>query len=730
MKANPKNPLLAAHSTTMKLDPANRFCSAGAGVLTTLIMIAMALPVSAANLYWEGVQTAQNTWEIWQTAANWDTLANGTGGAPITAPTTGDIAIFNTTVNNGTRGARINANRSIDGLIFNNTGTTGIASDTSTRRTLTIGSSGITMSSTAGSATLGTGSRPLNVTLGASQTWLNNNSASTLSHLAGSTATTLALGAFTLTVDGAGATTFSSDAITGSAATAIIKNGAGVLTFNSAAASFAGDVQINGGTVRYGLANALPSTTDVLFNTASGTATLDLNGQSGTIQSLTINGATGTGAAITTGAGTLTLGGNVTYNSAIGTPNGATISGKLDLGAATRTFEIRDSGVAEELLVSAVISGSGGLTKASTGQMTLNGLNTFTGDVVVREGVLSANTLGNVGASSSIGAGTTGVVQLGFGTRTGILQYTGAPTSTNRQIQLGRSTAAEVGGGVIENNGSGALTFSNADFNATLAGVTVTRNLTLQGTNTDLNTISGIIRDNDTGTGGVVTLTKEGGGTWVLAGANVYNGATNVNNGTLLINGSTANSSVVTVASGATLGGSGTVGGNTTISGIHSPGTSPGIQTFSNNLSYTTGSSVTWELVANGIGVRGTDFDGINVGATLGFTEATSLNLVFNFAGSTVNWADTFWDTSHTGTSGWLVYDGATSLTNFGNLSVTAANWFDGSGGLFNASNSGNTFSLFQDGNDIYLNYTVIPEPRAALLGGLGLFCLLRRRRA
>lgn len=31
-------------------------------------------------------------------------------------------------------------------------------------------------------------------------------------------------------------------------------------------------------------------------------------------------------------------------------------------------------------------------------------------------------------------------------------------------------------------------------------------------------------------------------------------------------------------------------------------------------------------------------------------------------------------------------------------------------------------------GNDVYLNY-IIPEPRAELLGGLGLLILLRRRR-
>jgi autotransporter-associated beta strand protein len=418
---------------------------------------------------------------------------------------------------------------------------------------LDIHSGGITLNSGAGAVTFGTPSRTIAVGLDASQTWLNNSSSLLSFATSGSgDDSVLALRGSTLTIDGTGNTTINANGITSTTLTAsdlaFIKKGTGVLTVAAALkasptvsnATFVGDVRIEGGTLRYGLAGALPSAADVIFNTASGAATLDLNNFNGTIASLTINGAAGTSAAVTTGAGTLTLGGNVFYNNALGTPNGATISGNLDLGATTRTFEIRDSGVAEELLVSAVVSGSGGLTKTSTGQMTLSGPNTFTGDVVVREGVLSTNTLANLGADSSIGAGTTGVVQLGFGTRTGTLQYTGpTDTSTNRQIQLGRNGGAaanaEASGAVIENTGTGQLTFSNADFNAVLAGVTSSRNLTLQGNNTDLNTISGIIRDNDTGTGGLVALVKEDTGTWVLAGVNVYNGDTTINGGTLVL---------------------------------------------------------------------------------------------------------------------------------------------------------------------------------------------------
>jgi hypothetical protein len=43
------------------------------------------------------------------------------------------------------------------------------------------------------------------------------------------------------------------------------------------------------------------------------------------------------------------------------------------------------------------------------------------------------------------------------------------------------------------------------------------------------------------------------------------------------------------------------------------------------------------------------------------------------------------------------------------------------------------TFNVSQDGNNLNLNYVTnyaIPEPKAALLGGIGLLLLLRRRRA
>lgn len=250
------------------------------------------------------------------------------------------------------------------------------------------------------------------------------------------------------------------------------------------------------------------------------------------------------------------------------------------------------------------------------------------------------------------------------------------------------------------------------------------------------------------GTGAIV---KSGGaGTAILSGANTYSGNTTISAGTLVLQGpaSIANSPVVAVGSGAfldvtgttgtwtlansqTLSGSGTILGNAAISGIHSPGSSPGIQSFSSNLTYSGGaSSVLWELTTDtaSLANRGISFDGIDVGGNLDFAGTTTLTLAFNLAGGTVDWSDVLWGTDQD----WLLYDVVGTTTNLSNLGIFTENWADNNGALFNTLRSGSTFGLSQTGDDVYLNYTAgaIPEPSRMLLIGCGLIVgLLRRRR-
>ena len=345
-------------------------------------------------------------------------------------------------------------------------------------------------------------------------------------------------------------------------------------------------------------------------------------------------------------------------------------------------------------------------------------------------GTLSA-VLGDPGT----GANVTSLTKTNAGTwiLTAANTHSGLTRITGGTLQLGNNLALQ--NSIFDPSGAGALGFSSGINTPTIGGLISDSNLTMAsnvtalalnpGTGVTAN-YSGILGSATPG----MTLEKKGAGTQVLSGANTYTGATNVTGGTLLINGSTSTSSLVNVSVNGTLGGTGTVGGNTTISGIHSPGNSPGIQNFTGNLSYvdagTPDPTVNWELASNTstVGVNPTaNFDQVIVGGNLDFTNTTTINLSFNGAGSGVLWANALWDANQS----WLLYDVAGTTSNFVNLNLATINWLDSAGNLF--STTGGNFSLGQSGQDVLLNYTVVPEPSAALLGAIGLLSLLRRRR-
>ena len=105
----------------------------------------------------------------------------------------------------------------------------------------------------------------------------------------------------------------------------------------------------------------------VINMTLGSSGLLDLNGKSDTIVGnglLTLNVAPSFSSEIRTGSGILTLAGNLTVNTAAQTHSGtpaATISGKLDLGKfGTRTITTNDSAAANDLVISADITGVGG----------------------------------------------------------------------------------------------------------------------------------------------------------------------------------------------------------------------------------------------------------------------------------------------------------------------------------------------------------------------------------
>ena len=108
---------------------------------------------------------------------------------------------------------------------------------------------------------------------------------------------------------------------------------------------------------------------------------LDLNGFTDIIGGLIFNGGTAQA-----GAGAIRLNGNLTANAASTT---ATISGELQLqGTANRTFNISAGTASPDLLISAQVTGNGGLIKTGAGELSLRGSNTYPGLTIVSNGLL------------------------------------------------------------------------------------------------------------------------------------------------------------------------------------------------------------------------------------------------------------------------------------------------------------------------------------------------------
>jgi autotransporter-associated beta strand protein len=197
-------------------------------------------------------------------------------------------------------------------------------------------------------------------------------------------------------------------------------------------------------------------TSTLTFATAGSTATVDTAANLARIifdRDIAFSIADGSGSLALAGE---TVGGVLTGITAspatAGTTVAYTISESIALGA-TQSWNVANNGAGgTSLSVSGVISGAGvGLTKIGSGTLTLSAANTFSGPLIVAEGVLSINEWNIANANGPLGNSAANVV-LGSATSAGTLRYTGgnsnAPT-TLRGIDLA------AGGGVIQMGGTG-----------------------------------------------------------------------------------------------------------------------------------------------------------------------------------------------------------------------------------------------------------------------------------
>ena len=555
------------------------------------------------------------------------------------------------------------------------------------------------------------------------------------------------------TITNSGTTTSATDshttisAVIGTNVTGITQNSTNSQLFLTANNTFIGNITVTAGTLNASLgqggnnptSGALgnPSTAgrqvtiasgaslnfnngDVLGQGGTGNTLLTLIANGGTIRNngnilntlgpVQLNGGTLTSTATGNGfklTGTVTVGGSAV----------STISASGAVGSSgVITYDVADAvvGSGSDLNVTAVVAdifGAGGIIKTGAGTMTLSNVNTFTGLTRVDNGTLTlnhaTNTLPNAGAINVNG----GTLALGTNTDT-----VGAVTLTS---------------GSITGSGTGTLTGSSygvqsGSVSAKLAGASV-------------------------------VLTKSTAGTVTLSGINTYTGATNVDGGTLAVSGAgTINStSAINVAAGAkfvynssvaltvaptlngsgsnkaTFSGTGTINAAMTLNSVDdviSPGNSPGVQAYGANQTWSA-FSYDWELNDWDNTIAGTDIDQIQITGTLDLSAVTAnqylLNILsLNNANASglvgAGGANTFTEANRS----WNILTTTTGITGF-----NASEWQIVPGGFQDVETG--TWSINQSGNNLVLNYTVIPEPNvAALLGGLGVLALLRRRRA
>lgn len=478
--------------------------------------------------------------------------------------------------------------------------------------------------------------------------------------------------------------------------------------------------------------------------TGTQTDSLTLDGVSGALGLGNITIASGAGALTLgdgTGTSTVNLRGSGLFTN--NSSNTATLGADVRLGNGNGiTSRVINFGGSGNWLVNNAITSASynvqlatlNITRSGTGTLTMAAADSgYGGGTTI--GVNATGTRTGVvraAATQSLGTGTV-IVGIGGNDTTARLELTSG-ISLNNAISLpgrqnstvsiqnisGNNTLSGVvsvtsgGGTYIIQSDAGNLTLSNSVTNVGGSGRTVT----LQGAGSGL--VSGVISNGN----GTVSITKAGDGTWTFSNTNTYTGATLVSAGTLLVNGSLANTAVS--VNGGTLGGTGTITGTVAVasSATLSPGAS--IQSLGTGALSMASSSI-FAYEAADASLTGADLVAVNgtlslTGVTLSLDAATLAALAAgSWLGGEKLTLISYLDAGSGITSGFTGY-------------VDDASYFFGSNEWrfnYNDTLAGNNYSTdaTSSGQNRFVTLTLVPEPSAALLGGIGLLGLLRRRR-
>ncbi|WP_395745663.1 beta strand repeat-containing protein [Prosthecobacter sp.] len=424
------------------------------------------------------------------------------------------------------------------------------------------------------------------------------------------------------------------------------KQGAGSFTLANAS-TYDGITLVEQGTLVLGNVNALGNGGNSLAAGDAGTvvqsgATLDLNGQSGVQEVMTLNGSgvdgagalvnnSSTAASIGNGVASLSFSGSSTgwtlaSAAAISASTSSSATAAISLGIGAGTFTMTNNGagygLAPVVTVSggtgAVLTASLGVTTASftvtsgtttystaptvtlsngaTGTAVLNGSGLVIGITITNPGSgftaspgasFSGGTTTFVGTAPKITGNASNFVVVGLNVVNPGSGFTSVPTVTISSGTGGTATA--VGNDNFALNGI-AVTANGSDYasapTVTLSGGsgTATANLTTVNLASDSSVGgSGDLKIDATVTGSGA-LTKVGTGTTTLTGTNTYTGNTTVSAGTLQVGmvgyGQTGAGAVTVNGSDAVLAGTGSIQGSTSIIlGVLKPGDSGGADT-------------------------------------------------------------------------------------------------------------------------------------------------------